>query len=166
MKLNKLFPLLYLLIWGCILFGLPKEVFYSGEGIMRWIVFGGIFFILPYVLFKSLELTSLAKKTRSGIAIASVFLGIPFGLWLGIQSKAELKSNGNTTIGIIKKAWMVKRRNQADVWSVQAYYNVNNKPYKTSTKENPEKSLSKGDTVTILYSKTTPQMSEILELEK
>ena len=166
MKLNKLFPFFYLAIWFIILFILPKDIFYSGSGIMRWIVFGAIFLILPYLLYKSLELTSLVKKVRTGIAYISVFLGIPFGIWLGMQSDMELKNNGKQTYGIIEKAWIVKRKSRADVWSVKAKYSVDNKLYYTSTKENPEKKLTIGDTITILYSKTTPQMSEILELKK
>lgn len=98
------------------------------------------------------------------IAYASVFLIIPFAIWLGTQSARELKNNGSETYGIIHKAWYSRQKSKADVWSIQAKYLVNNKLYYTSTKQNPNKTLFVGDTVTIIYSKSTPQMSEILEL--
>ena len=147
------------------MFLIPKEVFYSGEGIMRWIVYAGIFILLPYILFKSLELTSFSKKTRKGVAYLSLFLGIPFGLWLNTQKEKELNENGKITYGIIDKAWLVVRKSRTNVWSVKAKYIVENKIFHTSTKENPEKTLIIGDTVTINYSEKTPQMSEITELK-
>lgn len=165
MGLNKLFPLTYILIWLSVIFFTPTEVFYSGDGILRWIVFSGIFLMLPYLLYKSLELTSLAKKTRKGIAYLSVLLGIPFGLWLNAQGEKELEENGKLTHGIIDKAWLVVRKSRTDVWSVRAKYTVGDKIFYTSTKANPEKSLFQGDTITIIYSETTPQMSEIMELK-
>ena len=166
MNLNKLLPLIYIIIWASIIFITPKEVFYSGEGIVRWIIYAGIFILLPYLLFKSLESTSFSQKTRKGIAYLSVFLAIPFGLWLNNQSEKELKENGKTTYGIIDKAWLVVRRSRTDVWSIKAKYIVGNKTFHTSTKENPEKTLFVGDTIRINYSKKTPQMSEIIELKK
>tara|TARA_B100001179_G_scaffold227394_1_gene209877 strand:- start:1238 stop:1678 length:441 start_codon:yes stop_codon:yes gene_type:complete len=144
----------------------PKDVIYSGEGIMRWIIFGAIFFILPYLLYKSVEKTELTKKVKKGIAYLSVFLGIPFGLFLNSQSERELNNYGKETYGIIDKAWLLVRRKRTDVWSVRAKYNVGNKTFYTSTKENPEKTLFAGDTITIIYSEKTPQMSEIMELKK
>lgn len=165
MNLNKLLPLVYIIIWISIIFLTPKEVFYSGEGIMRWIIFAGIFLLLPFILFKSLELISLSKKARKGIAYLSVFLAIPFGLWLNTQSAKELEENGKITYGIINKAWLVVRKSRTDVWSVKAKYTVGNKTFYTSTKENPEKTLFVGDTIRINYSEKTPQMSEIIELK-
>jgi hypothetical protein len=100
------------------------------------------------------------------LTFLSVFLGIPFGIWLGIQSDKELLDNGIQTTGIIYKSWNLRRKSRADVWSVRAKYIVNNKYYRTSTKDNLEKTLFEGDTVTIIYSSKTPQMSEILELNK
>jgi hypothetical protein len=41
-----------------------------------------------------LELTSFFKKTQKGIAYLSIFLGIPFGLWMNIRSENELKETG------------------------------------------------------------------------
>ena len=165
MNLNKLIPIIYVIIWISIIFITPKEVFYSGEGIMRWIIYGGIFLLLPYLLFKSLELTSFSKKTRKGIAYLSIFLGIPFGLWLNVHSENELKENGKITYGIIEKAWLIVRKSRTDVWSVKAKYIVGDKTFHTSTKENPEKTLFVGDTIRIKYSEKTPQISEIIELK-
>ena len=166
MKSTLTFSLLYLLVWSSILFLTPKDVLYSGEGIMRWIIFGAIFFILPYLLYKSIEKTRLTKKAKKGIAYMSVFLGIPFGLFLSSQSERELEDYGKETYGIIDKAWLLVRKSRTDVWSVRAKYNVGNKTFYTSTKENPEKTLFEGDTITIIYSEKTPQMSEIMELKK
>jgi hypothetical protein len=165
MNLNKLLPIIYVIIWISIIFLTPKEVFYSGEGIMRWIIYGGIFLLLPYLLFKSLELTSFSKKIRKGIAYLSIFLGIPFGLWLNIHSEKELKENGKITYGIIEKAWLIVRKSRTDVWSVKAKYIVGDKTFHTSTKENPERTLFVGDTIRIKYSEKTPQISEIIELK-
>ncbi len=166
MKLTLIFAILYFFVWSSILFLTPKDVFYSGEGIMRWIIFGAIFFLLPYLLYKSIEKTTLTEKAKKGIAYLSVFLGIPFGLFLSSQSERELKDYGKVTYGIIDEAWLLVRKNRNDVWSVRAKYSVGNKTFYTPTKENPEKTLFKGDTITIIYSQKTPQMSKIKELKK
>jgi len=166
MKSTLTFAILYLFVWSSILFLTPKDVFHSGEGIMRWIIFGAIFFLLPYLLYKSIEKTTLTKIAKKGIAYLSVFLGIPFGLFLSSQSERELEDYGKETYGIIDQAWLLVRKSRTDVWSVRAKYNVGNKTFHTSTKENPEKTLFEGDTITIIYSEKTPQMSEIIELKK
>ncbi|KAA5827793.1 hypothetical protein FPF71_02855 [Algibacter amylolyticus] len=96
----------------------------------------------------------------------SVFLGIPFGLFLSFQSECELEEYGKMTYGIIDEAWLFIRKSRTDVWSVRAKYKVGNKTFYTSTKENSEKTFFEGDTITIIYSEKTPQMSEIVELKK
>ena len=161
---NLLFPILYATIWVFILFLIPKSILYSGTGILRWVVFAAIFVLLPYLLNKSLQLVSISEGARTALTFLSVFLGIPFGIWLGIQSDKELLNNGRRTFGVVERAWNLERKSRADVWAITAKYVVNNKYYRTSTKENPEKTLFEGDTVTILYSKRTPEMSEIIEL--
>lgn len=89
---------------------------------------------------------------------------MPFGLFLNLSAQQELKEYGVKTHGTITKAWLWVRRSRTDVWSVQATYKVGDKIYRTSTKENPEKSLFKGDTVMVIYATKTPELSEIIAL--
>lgn len=161
-----LYPILYIGTWLTILFLIPNEVHYSGTGMLRWVVFGLIFFILPFLLYKSLTPISIPENARVAIIFASVFLGIPFAIWLGNRAETELLQNGNRTQGIIVKAWEQHYKSRQDEWLVQAKYRVGNKYFRTSSKTDDKRTLSEGDTVTVIYSERTPQLSEIQELTK
>lgn len=165
MKIQHLiYPTLYIGTWLTILFLIPDEVHYSGTGLLRWVVFGSIFLMLPFLLNKSLAGTLLPENARVAITFASVFLGIPFAIWLGNRAESELLQNGNRTQGIIVKAWEAHYKSRQDEWLVQAKYRVGNEYYRTSSKTDDNRTLFEGDTVTVIYSERTPQLSEIQEL--
>jgi hypothetical protein len=162
---NYLFPCFYILGWIG-LFSLPNNIFHEGEGILRWLPFLLIFIVFPSILFKALEKLNLEEDLKLTIAIGSVFLGIPFGIIMGEIADKEIEIYGEETTGIIEDAWLMTRKSRSSIWAVNAKYIVNGKNFKTSTKENKERTYTKGDTITIIYSKKTPQLSEIKELMK
>jgi len=167
MKIQHLiYPSLYIGTWLTILFLFPDEAFYSGTGILRWVVYGLILSLLPFFIYKSLSPTHIVEKAKVTITFASVFLGIPFAIYLGNRAESELLIHGNRTQGIIVKAWETHYKSQQDEWLVQAKYRVGNKYYQTSSKTDDNRTLSEGDTVTVIYSERTPQLSEIQELAK
>ncbi|MFT6983803.1 MAG: hypothetical protein ACJAUD_002583 [Crocinitomicaceae bacterium] len=158
------FPTLYIGTWLIIMFLLPKEVFYSGTGFLRWVVYGIIFFILPYLLYKSIKKTGLSQNMVTAITFASVVLGIPFAILLGFRAESELLDHGTRTKGIVTKAWKAQIKSRQDQWLVQAKYLVDNQYYLTSSKNDDHRTLIVGDTVTVIYSQQTPQLSEIEQL--
>jgi len=127
---------LYISIW-ILLYFLPRTYMHIGgtDGITPWLLFATIFFLLPYLLY-----TGIIKK--------------------GINPKEKYKKYES---GIITDTNITSRKS-GSVWTVQATYKVNNKILKTSFKRDKNKTLLKGDTINIIYSSKTPQMSEIKEL--
>ncbi len=167
-NINKIgLPILYISFW-IILYKLPRGMWYDGgdNGIEGWLI--GIigFLILPFLLFKSLRKIGLSKEPSKALAYSSVFLMIPFVLLIGSEDNKEMEFFQEETIGIVNKAWMMNRRKRRSTWAVQAKYRVNGEIYQTSTKDDIDKILSLGDTVTIIYSSKTPQMHEIKELKE
>jgi len=117
------------------------------------------------IFYKSIENLNYQKSILQALALSTVFLGIPFGIYLSESADNEIAEYKRSTVGVINKAWLDKRGG-SEVWSVRATYKVDGESYSTSTKENRDKTIFLNDTVTIIYSKKTPQMSEIHELEQ
>lgn len=158
-------PTSYVLAWVSIYF-LPRRIFNVGgdNGAESWILFAVFFFGLPLLLRFILKKNGIAGVKLKAIVYGSVFLAIPFVLFLDSEDNEELKTNGVQTVGVIDKAWLRTQRRQTPTWSVQATYSVNGTSYRTSTKEDADKTLQSGDTVVVVYSSKTPEISEIKEL--
>ncbi len=163
---NKIsFPLLYLIGW-VLLYCLPRRFYNVGgdNGYEGWLLFIIMFIILPIILYKALLSNKIKAEIAKCIALGSIFFAIPFILIIDKEETAELDSFKTETIGIVSKAWTVKRKHRSPVWNIQASYNVNGKSYRSSSKDDKDKTLALGDTVTIIYSSKTPENCDIKEL--
>jgi hypothetical protein len=158
-------PASYVVAWVSIYF-LPRRMFNLGgdNGVEPWILFLVFFFGLPLLLRFILKKNGIAGNKLKGIVYGSVFLAIPFVLFIDSEDNEELKTNGVQTVGIIYKAWLRTQLRRAPTWSVQATYSVDRTTYRTSTKDDADKTLQSGDTVVVVYSSKTPEISEIKEL--
>jgi len=165
MKIKYILGILYISIW-IMLYFLPREFMHVGgkDGIEPWLIFGLTFFILPFILFKILKDCQIKHEQAKGWAFGSVFLIAPFIMLINKEDKIEFEKYKTENIGVITEAHVVHRRKRRSIWNVQAEYKIGGELFKTSYKEDEDKILTKGDTVTILYSSKTPQLSEILEL--
>jgi len=158
-------PTCYVLAWLIIYF-LPRRMFNVGgdNGAESWIIFGVFFFGLPLLLRFILKRNEVTGDKLKAIVYGSVFLAIPFVLLISSEDERELKRYGLQTTAVIDKAWLRTQRGRTPTWSVQATYKVGGTIYRTSTKDDADETLQTGDTVTVLYSSKTPEISEIKEL--
>lgn len=158
-------PIIYLSTW-ILMYILPRKVFHvpSSAGVEGWLVFFLIFFILPLLLFIFLITMGVSSENSKGFAYGSVFLAIPFMLLIKYEDDIEMEKYKLETTGVVSRAWIRKQKNRSRIWNVQATYQVSNRSYTTSSKNDEHMILSVGDTVTILYSSKTPEMSQIKEL--
>ena len=158
-------PVAYLSSWLA-LYLMPRRIFSVGgdNSVGPWFIFGIVFLVLPALLRLILIRNGIAGDKLKGIVYGSVFLAIPFGLVLKSESKNELEMYGIETVGIIDEAWIRNPRKRSSVWSVKATYYVKGKEYHTSTKDDVDRVLKDGDTVTVIYSLKTPEMSQIKDL--
>lgn len=166
--INKIgLPILYISIW-LILYNLPRRFFYVGgdNGIEGWLIALTTFLILPILLFQIASRNGITLELSKIIAYGSVFLIFPFIFFMQSEDQNEMGVYKKEIVGIVNKAWMMNRRKKNPIWSVQAKYEVEGKVYQTSSKEDKDKTLNLGDTITIIYSAKNPQMSEIKELKK
>lgn len=158
--------MVYVLIWVSLYF-VPRRVYHVGgdNNLEPWILFAVFFIVLPLVLYSALRSYNIAAKTRTLAAMASVFLVLPFVWITSTVDDQELSQYRKETTGIIVKAWLNDKRKQSDIWSVQAVYHVNGRRYQTPTNEDRDRTLENGDTVSVVYSSRTPEISEIRELQ-
>lgn len=133
------------------------------DGITPWLLFGTIFILLPYILYTGITKNGIKPDKAKLISYGSIFLAIPFILIVNKEDEIELEKYKKYESGIITDT-NISSRKSGSVWMVQATYKVNNEILKTSFKRDKNKILLKGDTVNIIYSSKTPQMSEIKEL--
>ncbi len=160
-------PLAYVLAWVGV-YSLPRRMFNIGgdNGIEPWILLAIFFIGLPLFLRFILKQNGFFGDTLKAIVYGSVFLAIPFVILIHSEDNEELKKYGVQTTGVIDKAWLVTQKNRGSTWSVKAKYVVNGICYHTTTQDDDNKTLQYGDTVVVIYSSKTPEMSEIKELKE
>lgn len=156
---------LYFFGW-LVLFILPNRFYYQQGDSQLVVVFLMCFLALPTILFFALKEFNISDKNVKTITYASGFLVIPFIFFIKSEGQNELENYQKETKGLVTKAWMHSRYKKIAAWTVNVRYVVNNETYKISFKKDRNKILSRGDTVTIIYSSKTPAISEIKELEK
>ena len=162
---NKiLLPLSYLILW-ILIFLIPNKFIFGGDNEIRgWIIVISMFIVIPFYLFKILRINNLHYEVSKTIALGSAFLIFPWFIWKKAEAKNELRLHQKEIIGVINKSYSVERRKKPSVWSVQAQYVIDGKIYTTSRKEDKDRILIRGDSVTVIYSEITPEISEIKEI--
>jgi hypothetical protein len=119
------------------------------------------FLLFLYTILKRNAVSANAAKLS---ALSSIFLALAFTIIISHEDAKELTTYRKETIGIINKSWLKTYRRRSAVWNVQATYAVNGVRYQTASKDDKDETLMYGDTVTVVYSSRTPEISEIKEL--
>ena len=161
---RTILPILYISIWAMMLI-LPRGFFLS-EGvstIMGWGDFVIVFLFLPFLLYLALKKNGVSKNLSKGIVYGSLFLFIPYIIFIGFIEEKEIQQFRKETIGITIHTYMVRYKRGRTLQNIQVKYKVGGKEYQT-TAADPNEIYNVGDTVTIIYSTKTPEISRIKEL--
>ncbi|MCJ8165420.1 hypothetical protein MKJ04_11250 [Pontibacter sp. E15-1] len=163
--LKIVLPTLYIVGW-LVMYSYPRRAFHVGgdNGFEGWILYFSMFLVLPFLLYQSLKINGINIKALKGLAYGSVFLAYPFSLLIDSEEQEDFEIYKKETIGTVSEAWMRKQNKGDSIWSVQVNYEVEGETYRTSTKDDVDRTLNIGDTVTVSYSSKTPEMSKVKEL--
>lgn len=144
-----------------------NDILYAKKGIIRWTPLFIIFFLIPFTISLFLKDFNFEKIKRRGISISSVLIiGPLFGFWTGYLSNKELESNGLETFGIVSEKFKSgKKSGSPGVWLIKCDFKIENKSFKTFSKQDINNEYKIGDTLTIKYSVKNPENNIIVELE-
>ena len=143
------------------LYFIPRPIMYSEYEIVGWIIYGLIFGLLPYLVYKTIDTFNSTTEWRVGFAALSVLIvGPTFGLYQGYCETQELKKKGIWTKAIVTDEKYINTKNYHG-WSIQCSFIANGKRIKTSFTDDYENKYSIGDTLDIIYSKDFPKIYEI-----
>jgi len=157
-----LLPVFYMLGW-LFLYYVPRKFYYIA-GIQGFLIGLIIFLILPILLYLSLRKNNISINWSKGLAYGSMLLVIPFYLLISKEDSRELENYKKETISTVSGTWIITDKKRKDTRMVSAKYKVNNQTYKVEEEDNMHR-LTIGDTVTIIYSSKTPEISKIKELD-
>ena len=157
--------LLFLIL--LITFGLSDTILYGKEGFITWIPYILIFFVIPFLIYKSIDSYKVRKDISLGIAIGSVLIiGPLFGIWTEHLSDKDLSENGIITKGIvIEKTKVRKHKSYNYKWIYRAEFKVSDQDYITFTKDDERNIVNEGDTVIVKYSKRNPENNTIIVIK-
>ena len=140
---------------------IPRFILYPDYKILGWFIYGLIFGLGPYLIFKTVDTFDIKNNKHSwriGLAcLTPLILGPSFGLFHQYQENKELNRVGQWTTGIVIDVKPTKRKN-----SIKCKYLVKGKIFETSYKTDWENKYRVGDSIKIIYSSDFPK---ILELE-
>lgn len=164
---KHLAPIVVLIITILILFfGLPNEILYAKNGILKWLPFIIIFGFIPWLISKTLNPHKIRKDYMRGIYCAAILiLGPSFGIWSGVQSKNDLELNGELTKGVIYEKWFSNKKSE-DEWLLKCYFQYEGKKYSTFSQEDVYNQFQLGDSLEIKFSKNFPDNNRIIGLNK
>jgi hypothetical protein len=147
------------------MYSYPIRAFHIGgdNSFEGWILYISMFLVLPFLLYLSLKRNGINIKASKGLAYGSVFLAYLFSLLNDSEEQKDFEIYKKETIGTISEAWMIKQYKGGNIWSVQAKYEVGGKSFQAATKDDINRTLNIGDTVTVIYSSKTPEMSPKME---
>ena len=159
-------PLVFISIWISLefyLFLMPREILYSDQEWVKWImIFGVIFFGIPFFLYKSFHTIISPKWIATCAAMASPLINGPaFGTFLGGKEIIALKENGAWITGQVIDKKFVSMPKRTDYWAIQSEYKINGKTYQTSWEHIEETKYKIGDEVNIIYLQDFPEIYRI-----
>ena len=149
-----------------LLYNLPRRVFHTNNRLEESIIGITALFILPYLFYFIARKNKVNKESSEILAYSSILLFFLFLFIIYLEDKKELEIYQKETIGIINKAWRPRSRRSYSDYQVQASYIINGKLYQTTSREDEDRILTYGDTITIIYSSKTPENCKIKELEE
>jgi hypothetical protein len=118
--------------WLTFLFGLllflyfiPRSIMYSDIKVVEWCVFGLIFGLLPYLVYKTID--SFNNRTNWGVILALLsvlIVGPTFGLFQQYRVNEELKQKGVRTNATVIDEKYLNRKNHHG-WVIQCSFSAN-----------------------------------------
>ena len=124
---------------------------------LGWSVFGFVFAVIPYMIYKSLP----DSKLRLIITFASpLIIGPSLGYWIGFWEHQNLQTHGITTKAIVTSVWYkVTRYEKTPLF--KAEFQTPSGTYETSSLNNIN-GLHQGDTISIRYASNDPNICRVL----
>ncbi len=143
------------------LYFIPRPIMYSDFKIVGWCIYGLIFGLLPYLVYKTIDSFNKTTPWRVGFAALSVLIvGPTFGLFHGHKETEELKHKGVWTKAIVIDEKYINRKSHHG-WVIQCSFLANGENYQTTYKNDDENKYAIGDTLDLIYSKDFPKIYEI-----
>ncbi|MCZ4410000.1 hypothetical protein O3Q51_14355 [Cryomorphaceae bacterium 1068] len=144
-------------------FGLGEDILYAQYGIKRWIPIILIFILVPFFAIMLAISIKNNQRVKNGLLILAVIMGPIFGLWHRQLSTQKWSEEGQLTKGIVSERWLGGRR--GGKWNIKCEFKVKNTRFTTFGKWDREDLYRVGDTLTIQYAESNPNIHRILELE-
>jgi hypothetical protein len=155
--MNKKLWLIFLI--GLLLFlaFLPSEIMYSDFKFMGWIIYGLIFGLLPFLVYRTIHSMKPFTPWRIiGACLAPLIVGPSFGFYHQYQEKKELEAKGIWTKCIVIDEKYSGGKIQS--WLIKCTYRADNIMFKTNYENDESNQYSIGDTLDIIYSKDFPKI--------
>ncbi len=153
--------LLYLGVWTLIIleYLYIAVLSYHKSRIAVALQVGLLLVILPYILFKVLTEFGMTKNSKWYSIIISGFLfAIVYGIWTNKIDTKRLQDDSQETKGVVYKAWTSRRKHL-----VRIRYTIGSKNYTTFSDTDHKKELLVGDTVTVSYWRSNPDLYKVKE---
>lgn len=150
-----------LLILIVFLYFIPLSLLFPSKKVIDWSLFGLLFGLLPYLVFKTLGFYRITTNWRRGIAGLVVLVIAPtVGIYLHYRQTNELKENGVWVKGIVTDKKYATKKSGSE-WLIKCLYTVNGKDYRTTFTHYDAEKYSVGDTLQIICSKDLPEIYEL-----
>jgi hypothetical protein len=138
----------------------PRFLLYPDYRILSWLLYGLIFGLGPYLIFKTvdtLDIKTNKGQWRIGLAfLTPLILGPSFGLFHQYRENKELNKIGVWTTAIVVDVKPTKRKNL-----IKCKYKVEGRTLETDYKTDWDDKYIVGDTIKIIYSADFPKIYEL-----
>jgi len=159
MKRKIIWPILLI---SCFLFFIftPRDILYPDYKFLGWIIFGLIFFVFPYLIFKTIEAFNPTKSWLLLLVAASpLIIGPGYGLYHHHLEKKELQEQGVWTNCVVIHKKYSGGKTQS--WLIKCSYKKGASNFETHYHADKDNRYSIGDTLKLIYNKDYPKMYEL-----
>ena len=151
-------------IWLVLLIGLllfltflPRGIMYPDFKFIGWILFGLIFGLLPFLVFRTIQIFKPYTPWRIiGACLAPLIVGPSFGYYHQYQERKELEAKGIWTKCIVIDEKYSGGKIQS--WMIKCSYRADNLTFETNYENDEPNIYSTGDTLNLIYSKDFPKI--------
>ncbi|MFT3793236.1 hypothetical protein [Flavobacterium sp.] len=154
-----------LLLIGILLllfFGMPDVVLYAKSGVLKWVPYGIIILVVPFLLYKILDGMKINSTLGWLIPIGSVLMvGIPYGHWTDDLKEKDLQQNGAVTDGVVVDVFEGSRESYHKLYFV-GEFEVDGKTYQTFSYDNKDHRFQIDDSIVVEYSRRNPENSRVI----
>lgn len=161
MILKILYPILLLILFSSLFFGLGEQILYAKSGMGRILPFVLIFGGIPFLTYKTFSFLITKKRASNIAALSILILGPTFGLWTRYIAENDFKKYGKITTGrIIDREWTIANRRGR--WTITAEFEYKSKKYITFSKDDNEDIYRLNDPISIRFSTRNPENNELI----